>query len=849
MKRHAFRRLYKSIASTAWAIDPDSLHLIQEIIEHERALQADGGQSLENIHSRFMALGGNVPDIATTSLTAVIPVSGPIVHHETLMSFFGYATSIDAMSAQFKSAVNDPDVERIVLLIDSPGGTVMGLQEFAAQIRASEKPTLAVVNGMAASAAYYIASQAKEIVMTPSGLTGAVGVRMLRWDTSKADNDAGYRLEVYAVPDGKGDGYGAPTSEDGQKQNMRIVQQYYDAFVSDVAQGRGTSVDDVKANYGDGRTVSAQDAFDAGMVDRLASWNEIVGELSAGTTSGTRAACPVFDIRSIQMDKRIFEALVRLSLCKIDATEEVAQAALSGFFAARGKSVPESVDEVVAELSGRPATQPEPTSQPTAAAPQGVDAAEIIAAVRLAVGIPVADQLGFANELIAARTESGQPLSMRDIMQRIQDKQAEYAQAQDPGQGRIEQTEAEIDKFQSAVRDTILVQANVRPGQIFDVQSQQDIEWTPQSTRNYALRSPIGIAKQCLRLAGVPQSQIDNLSNHEIASIVMGAPMRDYGIQASSDGPAYNVTGMYSNIFYDAGNVMLRRSYSEANTTYQIWARRGEAVRDFKDVHKVIAGELPDPAAIPENAEFEDIKTLDGRESYKLTVWGSMFSMTWQMVVNDQLSAFTEIPLKHGRSMRRKENKLVYNVLKDNANLADGGALFNATALSQGGVGHNNLTTGSITGSQYGAAFNTMEQKMAEMTGLNVNDRTTLNLTPEYVLMPPAIKRNVMEFLGSQSNPAAANGNSGVTNTWQGSVQPVTDAELGANAGGSDTAFYMAANPMDVDTVEYAYLQGLEAPRMERAEAFDRLALRFRMYLAFATKALDFRGLQKHTGA
>ena len=158
-------------------------------------------------------------------------------------------------------------------------------------------------------------------------------------------------------------------------------------------------------------------------------------------------------------------------------------------------------------------------------------------------------------------------------------------------------------------------------------------------------------------------------------------------------------------------------------------------------------GEIPDPKAVLEDHEFDEVRTLDGKESYKLVVWGQIFSISWQSIVNDQLDAFMRVPRMMGTSMRRKQNKLVYSVLNTNPSLADGGALFNSTALSEGGTGHNNLTTGAITGSQYGDAFNSMEQKMAEMTGLNVNSRTTLNLTPTYVLTPPAIKRSQTSYI------------------------------------------------------------------------------------------------------
>jgi len=92
-------------------------------------------------------------------------------------------------------------------------------------------------------------------------------------------------------------------------------------------------------------------------------------------------------------------------------------------------------------------------------------------------------------------------------------------------------------------------------------------------------------------------------------------------------------------------------------------------------------------------------------------------------------------------------------------------------------------------------------------------------------------------------------GTSGTVNIHQNAYEPVFDAQLNASSGGSDTAFYLATDSSDVDTVEYAYLQGLETPALDSVTAFDRLAIRYRIYQAFATAALDYRGLQKHAGA
>jgi len=205
--------------------------------------------------------------------------------------------------------------------------------------------------------------------------------------------------------------------------------------------------------------------------------------------------------------------------------------------------------------------------------------------------------------------------------------------------------------------------------------------------------------------------------------------------------------------------------------------------------------------------------------------------------VNDQLGAFTEIPIKQGNAMRRKMNRIAYGVLKDNAALADGIALFNAS--------HNNLTTGSATPTV--STLNTMMKKMTEQTGLNSG--VFVGAPPKFIVFPYALWATVSTLLGSLADPASSN--AAAINAVRGMMlQPIVDVELGAAAtGGSDTAWYLATDSAAVAHIEYAYLQGLTAPAYEMVPDFDRLAMKSRVYQAFAAKALDFRGLQKHNGA
>lgn len=462
-----------------------------------------------------------------------------------------------------------------------------------------------------------------------------------------------------------------------------------------------------------------------------------------------------------------------------------------------------------------------------------MSAEDLIASINL-TSLSAEDRLELQAELMPQLAS----LSYSEIVKKINEKA--HAQSIPAGAGRIETGAAERDKFVVAARDAILARSygGNLPEQIFNFRTGEMVDYRPQVRGNHQLGSLIRLAEHCLAQCGVPQTQIAQLSPQEVARMICGSHASNFGVFASSDGPAFNVTGMFSNILLDASNVMLRRSYMEANTTFEVWAARGESIPDFKDVHKVIAGETSDPKMVPEDGEFEETTHTDGKEKYALNVWGDIFSITWQAIVNDQLSAFTQVPMKQGRAMRRKQNKLVYQALKDNALLQnDGVALFDDST-------HGNITTGTATPTVL--TLNAMYKKMSEQTGLNA--QAVLNIEPQYIISCPALRGTILELLGSSANPAAS-GNSNVKNIWENGLTPVIDAQLGLAAGGSDTAWYLAASPMDVDTVEYAYLQGLESPAVERVEAFTSLAIRFRQYMAFAVKPLDYRGLQKHAGA
>jgi ClpP class serine protease len=136
------------------------------------------------------------------------------------------------------------------------------------------------VNTQACSAAYWLASQADEVVCTPSGEAGSVGVYMMHVSYAGMNEQMGIEPTFVKVPPGKTDGNPEePLSESGKAQWQQDVEDIYAMFVGDVAKGRGVSAEAVMANYGKGHTLLAARAEEAGIVDRIATLDEVVAEL------------------------------------------------------------------------------------------------------------------------------------------------------------------------------------------------------------------------------------------------------------------------------------------------------------------------------------------------------------------------------------------------------------------------------------------------------------------------------------------------------------------------------------------------------------------------------------------
>jgi capsid assembly protease len=243
-----------------------------------------------------------------TGAVAVLPLAGPIMQKPNLWTMFGMAVSTEEFGRTLRATLADETVRAVVLDVDSPGGSVFGVDELATEIYKArgDKPIVAVANAWAASAAYYIASQADELVVTPSGEVGSIGVYSMHIDFSAAIAADGVTITTIKAGKYKAEGNPyEPLTDEAKAYMQSRVNEYYGMFVAAVARGRGAAVSDVRDGMGEGRMVGAREAVRLGMADRVATLEETVQRMSGG---GKRGGARAEGVVSISIAPEVLEA-------------------------------------------------------------------------------------------------------------------------------------------------------------------------------------------------------------------------------------------------------------------------------------------------------------------------------------------------------------------------------------------------------------------------------------------------------------------------------------------------------------------------------------------------------------
>jgi len=219
--------------------------------------------------------------------TAIVTVTGSLVNRGAWVGANSGLTSYEGIQFQLKRAAANADVKSILLDLHSPGGEAVGAFETAALVReiAAKKPVTALVAGMAASAAYAIASGATEIVTTETGVSGSIGVVLLHADYSRALANDGIKPTLIFAGSHKVDGNPfEPLSDAVQSDLQAEVNAFYEAFLSAVAAGRGSRMTVDMARATEARTLIGPAAVKAGLADRVGTLDQVLQGLNSRAT-------------------------------------------------------------------------------------------------------------------------------------------------------------------------------------------------------------------------------------------------------------------------------------------------------------------------------------------------------------------------------------------------------------------------------------------------------------------------------------------------------------------------------------------------------------------------------------
>lgn len=285
-----------------WAIHPDYL-------------EANANKHVElttELAEKFQAARRSTSFKNISGGIAVLPMRGEVFNRTSWESMV-FGLSCEDFGQMFDSAIADPNIGAVIFDVDSPGGEVSGTPELAQKIfdARGTKPIIAVVNSMAASAGYWLASAADEIVVTPSGCVGSIGVFCVHLDASEALAEAGLNYTIIKAGKFKAENISTqPISEDNLQNTQTEVDAIYSHFISAVAKHRGTSSKDVLANFGEGRVVDTSAALKAGMIDKTGTLDQVILDLtkkksSALALASKNASSKAKRVREIQIQRAV----------------------------------------------------------------------------------------------------------------------------------------------------------------------------------------------------------------------------------------------------------------------------------------------------------------------------------------------------------------------------------------------------------------------------------------------------------------------------------------------------------------------------------------------------------------
>lgn len=351
-------------------------------------------------------------------------------------------------------------------------------------------------------------------------------------------------------------------------------------------------------------------------------------------------------------------------------------------------------------------------------------------------------------------------------------------------------TQDEGDRIRDAISDALLMRTGTR----LDAQR-------AETARNFAGMRLRAIADECMVRAGIANPQ--------------------YMDDGEAFRRAMSPDAAFASILDATVQKSISAAYAAAPTTFEVITRAG-TLSDFKPAKVYRISEAGDLVEIKQGGEFKFDEMTDTGATAQLVTYGRSWGFTREAMINDDLGVLTSVPAAYVRACKRGINKAVYKRLTEITYSSGKGNLGTAAALTVASIG---------------------ELRAKMRTQKNIRGKEVLNIEGRIIAVPAELEVAAMELVNSTANPAGAN--SGVANVFRNALSVVVDAELDTY---SSTAYYLIADPMDLEGIRVSYLNGRQEPNLESRMSWDRLGMEWRIYMDYGVDVIDEKAFAKNAG-
>lgn len=745
---------------------------------------------------RTAAADGFLPVRAGNGETvAVVTLTGTLMKSAGSMSA---GTSTVMARKAIRQAANDPEVSAILLAVDSPGGTVAGTADLAAEVKAAakKKPVWAQVEDLGASAAYWAASQADKVFAnTPTALVGSIGALSVLYDLSAAAESQGIKTLVIGTGPLKGAGApGAPITEDQQAYFRGLVENAQESFDAAVRSARSLTERQLEA-VKSGGVFGAAEAQARKLIDGVQSMDATLSQLAAEArrrtrSSPSRAAVGPTPVRSAAMDETTVTAGADSVAAPIQAADPVAEfrrqmaaetariggvqraaaghADIAATAVAEGWSVEKTELHVLrAERAAGPAVNPHH------AGPRfvfGVGKYQPGAAT-VANGVKVEDAMAVAILHSLGRTDTPQQYS------------AEARQAAD-------------DNFRGFGLQQFLLTAAAHNGY------------------------PVGVGEK--------------ISKGNLARVLRSA-FGDADPRTASGGQS---TFSMSGILGAVANKEILAGYTEDDMAWKEISQV-KNVSNFQTYTSYRMLDDMEYEQLPPGGEIKHGTVAQESITRSAKTYAKMFLLDRTSIINDDLGAFDDLRTRLGRGANKKFNKVFWTAFVNNSSFFTSG-LTNYISGSTTNLGTDGVGLGlGVKGFRQMTSPSTDGTKHVGAPGGR----------PEILLVPPSLEANA-EILYRNANLGAVASSS--ANIYANKYRPVVAWQLedSSYTGYSATAWYLFGSPRVLAPMFVSFLDGQMAPTVEMTDAdFNTLGVQFRGYHDFGCDKAEYLSGIKSKGA